>query len=69
MPPNPSLMMSIPKINPFLLQTAVLMQNLLKIQQINQKPNENKDKKIILPSSSVLYIFESFKLSNASLLG
>ena len=46
MPPNPSLMMSIPKINPFLLQTAVLMQNLLKIQQINQKPNENKDKKI-----------------------
>jgi hypothetical protein len=44
-PPNPSLMMPIPKINPFLLQTALLMQNLFKIQQINQKPSENKDKK------------------------
>ena len=45
MPPNPSLMMPIPKINPFLLQTALLMQNLFKIQQINQKQIENKDKK------------------------
>ena len=43
-PPNPSLMMQIPKINPFLLQTALLMQNLIKLQQLNLK-NENKDKK------------------------
>ena len=47
-PPNPSLMMQIPKINPFLLQTALLMQNLIKLQQLNLKPNENKDKKNIL---------------------
>ena len=43
-PPNPSLMMQIPKINPFLLQTALLMQNIIKLQQLNLK-NENKDKK------------------------
>ena len=43
-PPNPSLMMQIPKINPFLLQTALLMQNLIKLQQLNLK-NENKNKK------------------------
>ena len=43
-PLNPSLMMQIPKINPFLLQTALLMQNLIKLQQLNLK-NENKDKK------------------------
>ena len=41
---NPSLMMQIQKINPFLLQTALIMQNLFKIQQANLKPNENKDK-------------------------
>ena len=41
---NPSLMMQIQKINPFLLQTALLMQNLFKIQQVNLKSNENKDK-------------------------
>ena len=46
-PPNPSLMMQIPKINPFLLQTAILMQNLIKLQQLNLKPNENKDKQNI----------------------
>ena len=43
-PPNPSLMMQIPKINPFLLQTALIMKNLIKLQQLNLK-NENKDKK------------------------
>ena len=43
-PPNPSLMMQIPKINPFLLQTALLMQNLIKLQQLNLK-NEKKKKK------------------------
>ena len=45
MTPNPSLMMQIQKINPLLIQTALLMQNLFKIQQANQKPYENKEKK------------------------
>lgn len=41
---NPTLMMQIPKMNPFLLQTALAMQNIIKTQQLNQKNNENKDK-------------------------
>ena len=41
---NPTLMMQIPKMNPFLLQTALAMQNIIKTQQLNQKNNEYKDK-------------------------
>ena len=44
---NPSLLLQMTKINPFLLQTALAMQNILKMQQINQKVNDNKDKKSI----------------------
>ena len=41
---NPTLMMQIPKMNPFLLQTALNMQNIIKTQQLNQKSIDNKDK-------------------------
>ena len=68
--PNPPLMMQAPKINPFLLQTALLMQNLIKLQQLNLKPNENKDKK----NSQINNIInfngknESFK-NNSNIIG
>ena len=42
---NPSLMMQMTKLNPFYLQTFIAMQNILKFQQLNQKMNDNKDKK------------------------
>ena len=41
-PLNPSLMWQIPKINQFLLQAVLSMQNLIKIQQLNQKNNPKK---------------------------
>ena len=49
---NPSLMMQIQKINPFLLQTALIMQNLFRIQQVNLKSNEKKDK-VNLPINNI----------------
>jgi hypothetical protein len=42
---NPSLMMQMTKLNPFYLQTFIAMQNVFKFQQLNQKMNDNKDKK------------------------
>ena len=42
---NPSLMMQMTKLNPFYLQAFITMQNILKFQQLNQKMNDNKDKK------------------------
>ena len=42
---NPSLLLQMTKLNPFLLQTALAMQNLIKMQQLNQKTNDSKDKK------------------------
>ena len=44
---NPSLMMQMAKLNPFYLQTFFAMQNIFKFQQLNQKMNDNKDKKNI----------------------
>ena len=48
---NPSLMMQAPKFNPFLLQTAMIMQNIIKMQQLSLKQNDtnnnNKEKNSI----------------------
>ena len=41
---NPSLLLQMTKINPFILQTALAMQNLIKSQQLNQKTADNKEK-------------------------
>ena len=44
-PINPSLLLQMTKINPFILQTALAMQNLIKMQQLNLKTTDNKEKK------------------------
>ena len=44
-PINPSLLLQMTTINPFILQTALAMQNLLKMKQLNQKATDNKEKK------------------------
>ena len=41
---NPTIIMQMTKMNPFLLQTALTIQNIIKTQQLNQKSNDNKDK-------------------------
>ena len=40
---NPLLFLQLSKINPLVLQTALFMQNMLKMQQMNQKNNEIKN--------------------------
>ena len=48
---NPSLMFPIQKLNPFILQTAIAIQNIITFQQLNQKNGDNKDKKILFSNN------------------